>query len=343
MFGFKTAFSAAGKERSVVTLAHCPVRAASACSGSSPLPRRRSAGFENDSNGAVVERVGTGDCVSRRTVRPGKCAGSEHDSNGAVVERVGAGDRVSRRSVRPGKFAGGAEDDSNGALVECDVAGECVSRRAVLAGKALGSADRQAVGSPKSRDLVRQCHNSRIHGSQSSCFACARVSSGALLGACVVGSASAAVGSACLPAVRTRTYADVAASACGGMAVMQRHACNSVVSGGFLPVQKSTSHNVGTGRQGPMGTRRVKGWGFRSGRRFSSCLRGGGRGKFSASRLCTGAGCRFHSQEPTRHRYQACQGRCGHTFPPPGGSWYPIRVTWMRIGHQAIDGLDEGV
>ena len=37
------------------------------------------------------------------------------------------------------------------------------------------------------------------------------------------------------------------------------------------------------------------------------------------------------------------KGRCGHTFPPPGGSWYPIRVTWIRIGHQAIDGLDEGV
>ena len=37
------------------------------------------------------------------------------------------------------------------------------------------------------------------------------------------------------------------------------------------------------------------------------------------------------------------KGRCGHTFPPPGGSWYPIRVTWIRIGHQAINGLDEGV
>ena len=88
---------------------------------------------------------------------------------------------------------------------------------------------------------------SRIHGSQSSSFACARVSSGSLLGACGVGSASAAVGSACLPAVRTRTYADVAASACGGMAVKQRHACNSVVSGGVLLVQKSTRYNVGIG------------------------------------------------------------------------------------------------
>ena len=27
------------------------------------------------------------------------------------------------------------------------------------------------------------------------------------------------------------------------------------------------------------------------------------------------------------------KGRCGHTFPPPGVSWYPIRVTWIRIGH----------
>ena len=40
---------------------------------------------------------------------------------------------------------------------------------------------------------------------------------------------------------------------------------------------------------------------------------------------------------------RASQGGCGHTFPPPGGSWYPIRVTWTRIGHQAINGLDEGV
>ena len=48
------------------------------------------------------------------------------------------------------------------------------------------------------------------------------------------------------------------------------------------------------------------------------------------------------SQDETRHRYQAGQGKCGHTFPPPGGSWYPIRVTWKRIGHQAINGLDEG-
>ena len=48
--------------------------------------------------------------------------------------------------------------------------------------------------------------------------------------------------------------------------------------------------------------------GFRSGRRFASCLRGGGRGKFSAGRRCTGAGCRFTSQEATRHRNQAGQG-----------------------------------
>ena len=53
---------------------------------------------------------------------------------------------------------------------------------------------------------------------------------------------------------------------------------------------------------------------------LGSSLRGGGRGKFSAGRRCTGAGCRFTSQEATGHRHEAGQGRCGHTFPPPGGS-----------------------
>ena len=134
-------------------------------------------------------------------------------------------------------------------LAELD--GVCVRRR--KAGCSAG------VDSDISRIQVGSGHNSRIHGSQSSSFACARVSSGCLLGACGVGSASAAVGSACLPPVRTRSCAGVAASACGGMAVEQRHACNSVISGGFLLVQKSTSYNVGTGRQGPTGTRRVKG------------------------------------------------------------------------------------
>ena len=80
--------------------------------------------------------------------------------------------------------------------------------------------------------------------------------------------------------------------------------------------------------------------GFRIGRRFAS---GGGRGKCSAGRLCTGARCRFTSRKATRHRYQEGRRRCGHTLPLPGGSCYRIRVTWARIVHQAISGLDEGV
>ena len=37
------------------------------------------------------------------------------------------------------------------------------------------------------------------------------------------------------------------------------------------------------------------------------------------------------------------QGKCAHTFPPPGGSWFFACVTWTRQENQAIDGLDEGV
>ena len=92
----------------------------------------------------------------------------------------------------------------------------------------------------------------------------------------------------------------------------------------------------------PTGTRRVKGGvpGPAEDLRPVSEVEAG---QFSAGRRCTGAGCRLTSQEATRHRFQAAKGRCGHTFPPPGGSWCPIRVTWTRVGHQAIDGLDEGV
>ena len=61
-------------------------------------------------------------------------------------------------------------------------------------------------------------------------------------------------------------------------------------------------------------------WGFRSGRRFAPCPRGAGRGKFSAGRPGMGAGCRFTSQEATRHWYPGQARKCGHTFPPPGGS-----------------------
>ena len=46
----------------------------------------------------------------------------------------------------------------------------------------------------------------------------------------------------------------------------------------------------------PGPTRRKGSKGGVSGRRFASCPRGGGRGKFSAGRRCTGAGCRFTSR-----------------------------------------------
>ena len=71
---------------------------------------------------------------------------------------------------------------------------------------------------------------------------------------------------------------------------------NSGGTGGLLPVQRSTSYclrNSWSGHGQVRGSHAEEGyqrWGFRSGRRFSSCLRGGGRGKFSAGRRSTGAG-----------------------------------------------------
>ena len=111
---------------------------------------------------------------------------------------------------------------------------------------------------------------------------------------------------------------------------------------GLLPVQRSTSYNKGGGK-GPTGTRSSKGgvsgpaedlrpvseveaWvNFRP----AGSVRGQVAGSLPGRQ--PGAGIR------------TSKGRCGHTFGPPGGSGYPIRVTWARIGHQAIDGPDEGV
>ena len=340
VFGLKaTAFSAAGKERSGFSLAHCPVRAASACSGSSPLPRRH-VGTLSVCGGRSSEtdpfEVDTVEGVDVSTALVGQPRAAERL---ATAHRSKCG----RGAVSSGSTAHGRGETD---FLELDpVVG--MGRSAVAAGHAASSGsiahgrgetdllkldpvvgvgwNADAAGQAGSRSVSRMqsdlCLNSRIHGSQSSCFACARVSSGALLGACVVGSASGALGSACLPAVRTRTYADVAASACGGMAVMQRHACNSVVSGGFLLVQKSTSYDVGTCREG-----------------------GAPKVGFSVwPKICTlsqrEAGVNFRPAG----RVQVKQGKCGHTFPPPGGSWFSVCVAWTRQENQAIDGLDECV
>ena len=121
-------------------------------------------------------------------------------------------------------------------------------------------------------------------------------------------------------------------------------------TGGFLPVQKSTSYCLGnswsdTARsQGPTARRCTKGGvsGPAEDLRPVSEVESGVNFR-PAGRVRGQVAGLLHLQA-TRHRYQdSVKGRCGHTFPPPGGSWYPIRVTWMRIGHQAIDGLDEGV
>ena len=86
---------------------------------------------------------------------------------------------------------------------------------------------------------------------------------------------------------------------------------NSGVSGGLSPVQKSTSYNLDVCPHGPTGRRRVKGGVSGPGRRFASCLRGGGRRKFLAGRQCTGAGCGVRTRTATRTRHQVVQEESG--------------------------------
>ena len=82
--------------------------------------------------------------------------------------------------------------------------------------------------------------------------------------------------------------------------------------------------------------------GFRSGRRFASCLRGGGRGKFSVRRRCTG---RLLVLFPKSNQAQVpgVSGKVRSHLSSTRRFLVPIRVTWARVEYQAINGLDEGV
>ena len=92
---------------------------------------------------------------------------------------------------------------------------------------------------------------------------------------------------------------------------------NSVVSGGLMvcaEIHKCLWPGSHGQEEGPK-------WGFQSSRKFASCLRGGVRGEFSAGWPSTGAGCCALSRAATSTRF----------------------LTWTRIGHQAINGLEDGV
>ena len=107
-----------------------------------------------------------------------------------------------------------------------------------------------------------------------------------------------------------------------------------------------------TGRvQGPMGRRCTKVGGSGPAEDLRPVSEVAAGVNFRPAGRCTGAGCRFTSREATRHRYQASQGKCGHTFPPPGGSWYPnschLDTDWTSgnqwAGRRCVETTQSGI
>ena len=125
-----------------------------------------------------------------------------------------------------------------------------------------------------------------------------------------------ACGAAALPAVASacgvRTSAALRSSASSAHAsVSPLHfnswsdtVRNSRCGGGLLPVCKSTSYTLGVGRKGPTGRRCSKGGVSGPAEDLRPVSRGGGRGKFSAGRWCTEAGCGVVLWAATGHWYQ---------------------------------------
>ena len=146
----------------------------------------------------------------------------------------------------------------------------------------------------------------------------------------VVMSACARVASALPAAAAPRSWSTVArlsdAVVAHAHASPMLRARKSGGTGGLLPVQRSTSYCLNNSWsdtvrvQGPTGTRRVKGGvsGLAEDLRPVSEVEAGVnfrpagcvRGQVAGSLPC----------EATGHWYQVKQGKCGHTFPPPGGS-----------------------
>ena len=94
-----------------------------------------------------------------------------------------------------------------------------------------------------------------------------------------------AAAAAALPAVAaSRSWSTVArlsdAIVAPAHASPMHRACSAGGTGGFLPVQKSTSYCLRNSWSDTVRAQDKEGqrWGFRPGRRFASCLRGGGRG-----------------------------------------------------------------
>ena len=225
-------------------------------------------------------------------LRPGDgfCSAAAHAA-------AGAGEENSKNEVpecRPRRRVVGEENSKN-------AVSECRQRRLVTGdppGLVLHATADESEGKIGLREVI-------VSGSS---FSMPINSSNSSMDVACVGPASAVVA---LSATASSSSCPLASCVAGAV-----HARRTVTSMHALTAHNSWSD---TGRvQGPTGRRCTKGGVSVPAEDLR--LRGGGRGKFSAGRPGAGAGCRFTSQEATRHWNQASQGGCGHTFPPPGGS-----------------------
>ena len=131
-----------------------------------------------------------------------------------------------------------------------------------------------------------------------------------------IDSSSSSMDLACVvPASAVAPSASASSSSCPLASCLAGavHARRTVTSMHALNAHNSC---LNTGRvTGSHGHKEGQRWGFRSGRRFASCLRGGGRGKFSAGRRCTEAGCRFHSPGGNQAQVPGVSGKVRSHLP----------------------------
>ena len=233
-------------------------------------------GGDNNSVDAVSEK--------RRRDRVASTFTAETDPENAELVLAGAGktDLKDTESV----LAVAGETDPENAEMVLVAAGETEREVAESVRSLAGSVDRELRQSGPSVRLIAHATASESTG---------------IIGSLVFGrpesslpnSHNSSMGVACvdLASAAVASLAPVCSSArsrvaCAAGAVHARRTVS--------PMHAAHSHNSWSDTvrsQGPTWEEEgTKEWGFQSGRRFASCLRGGGRGKFSAGRQCAGAG-----------------------------------------------------
>ena len=265
------------------------------------------------------------------TVHPDQVSPCAFGGGGRRCGEISAVPVVSRHAPPPRCCA---DDDLDGHAPTAQCHDDVLAGASGSAGEDVDQAGLCEVNGGVSLDYVCCFPNSSIQNSRirfRECGHSSRLSSHARARASPTDSSAARPVCARLPHLLLAQPASVGARAMSFAAVIAA-ACDDLVS--LHDARKSVACG-----QGPTARRRTKGGVFGPGRRFASCLRGGGTGKITAGR----PGSRFLSSHPDGDQDQVPGGLCGGAVTPSIHPEVPVsnlcRLDWVSCNRCQVGDL----